>query len=90
MSGIHAHRAIQVIAKGVLADLASTITSGGTEENIAQRATQMIARRGAHHTWYYNCRALVLLGSRSCLSVSGCRLEIQPGPWTCLRLEAEC
>ncbi|NZA27694.1 aminopeptidase P family protein [Luteimonas sp. SJ-92] len=73
---MHAHQAAQVIAKNVLAELASTITPGDTEASIVQRATQMMARRGANDTWYYNCPALVLLGSRSCLSVSG--REYQP------------
>ncbi|MDH5821914.1 M24 family metallopeptidase [Luteimonas sp. RD2P54] len=76
MSNIEAHRAVQAIAKGVLAELASMITAGDTEQSIAQRATQMMAKCGAHETWYYNCPALVLLGSRSCLSVSG--REYQP------------
>lgn len=68
---MQAHQAVQAIAKGVLAELASTITFGDTERSIAQRATQMMASRGAHDTWYCNCPALVLLGLRSCLSVSG-------------------
>lgn len=67
---------MQAIAKGVLAELASTITFRDTERSIAQRATQMMASRGAHDTWYYNCPAFVLLGSRSCLSISG--REYQP------------
>ena len=80
MSSIQAHQEVQAIAKGVLVELASTITFGDTERSIAQRATQMMASRGAHDTWYYNCPAFVLLGSRTCLSVSG--REYQPSSET--------
>ena len=42
-----------------------------TERTIAERATSLLSARGLTETWYYNCPALVLLGSRSCLSLSG-------------------
>lgn len=50
VSTIQAHQAVQAIAKDVLAELAGTITFGDTEKSIAQRATQMMASRGAHDT----------------------------------------
>src|SRR5207302_843923 len=34
-----------------------------------------LCRRGFADTWYYNCPAFVLLGSRSCLSISGREYE---------------
>lgn len=65
------YEAIQAIAKGVLADLGPTISASDTESTIAARATAMLASCGVTDTWYYHCPALVLLGSRSCLSISG-------------------
>lgn len=71
MSRIEAHQTVQAVAKKVLNDLAVTIVAEDTERSIAQRATQMMAAHGIHDTWYYNCPAFVLLGARSCLSISG-------------------
>src|SRR5690349_20681993 len=65
------HRAVQRIARQVLADLAPTICASDTEFAIAQRAVASLRSRGIMETWYHNCPALVLLGSRSCLSISG-------------------
>jgi Xaa-Pro aminopeptidase len=71
MAAIDKHKKIQAIAKRVLAHLGPTITSRDTEESIAQRAAAMLATCGITDTWYYACPALVLAGSRSCLSISG-------------------
>lgn len=68
---IDQHRAVQAVAKAVLAELGKTIVSSDTERTIAERAVAMMTRRGIKDTWYYDCPAFVLLGSRSCLSVSG-------------------
>jgi Xaa-Pro aminopeptidase len=62
---------VQAIARSVLAELGGSIGPSDTERSIAARATTLLADRGIHETWYYDCPALVLLGSRSCLSVSG-------------------
>lgn len=71
MGLISAHREVQAVAKKVLAALGSTINPLDTERTIAERATAMLAREGVTDTWYYECPALVLLGSRSRLSISG-------------------
>ncbi len=65
------YRQVQSLAKRVLAELHSTITSEDTEQSIAQRARDLLTEYGAPETWYHGVHALVLLGSRSCLSVSG-------------------
>lgn len=65
------HRAVQAIAKTVLTELGPTIRRHDTEQTIAERAVRMMADRGVTETWYHACPAFVLLGSRSCLSVSG-------------------
>lgn len=62
---------VQAAAKAVLSVLGKTITPSDTERSIAERATALLRGHGITETWYYNCPAFVLLGSRSCLSVSG-------------------
>lgn len=76
MVEIEEYRRVQSIAKSVLASLAASITSADTERSIAGRATSLLATFGVRETWYHDCPALVLSGSRSCLSVSG--REYQP------------
>ncbi|MEQ1580978.1 MAG: M24 family metallopeptidase [Steroidobacteraceae bacterium] len=65
------HREVQAIAKNVLAELGQSIVPTDTEASIAERATSLLANAGVSETWYHNCPAFVLLGSRSCLSISG-------------------
>ena len=65
------HRAIQDAAKAVLTQLAREIRADDTERSIAARAYQGLCERGLPQTWYHDCPAYVLLGSRSCLSLSG-------------------
>lgn len=65
------HREVQAAAKAVLAALGESITARDYERNIAERAAALLAAAGFADTWYYKCPALVLLGTRSCLSVSG-------------------
>lgn len=62
---------MQAVAKDVLSVLGQSITPADTEASIARRATEMLAGRGVYETWYYDCPAFVLLGSRSCASLSG-------------------
>jgi hypothetical protein len=54
-----------------LAEIGGTLNPTDTERTIAARAAHMLAARGYPDTWYYDCPALVLLGSRSCQSISG-------------------
>lgn len=65
------HREIQSAAKAVLAQLAGDIGPDDTEHSIATRAYRGLCARGFPETWYHDCPAYVLLGSRSCLSISG-------------------
>ena len=62
---------IQTATKQVLSRLAVTITDQSTERTIACAAARMLAESGFPNTWYYDCPALVLLGNRTCESVSG-------------------
>jgi Xaa-Pro aminopeptidase len=68
---ISAHREVQSIAKAVLKELGHSIGATDTERTIAIRAASLLAEKGLTDTWYYSCPAFVLLGSRSCASVSG-------------------
>lgn len=42
-----------------------------TEASIAEVAADWLSELGINETWYYDCAAFVLAGSRSCLSISG-------------------
>jgi hypothetical protein len=68
---IEKYSKVQCIAKRVLRDLETEITCDSTEESIASKAIELLAAYGVNNTWYHNVPAFVLLGSRSCLSVSG-------------------
>jgi Xaa-Pro aminopeptidase len=68
---INAHRKIQDCAKAVLDQLPYLLTPEDNEQTIAVKAHRLLSQMGYPKTWYYDCPALVLLGSRTCLSVSG-------------------
>ena len=65
------NKPVQAAAKEVLQRLVEYITPESTESSIASTATAMLAERGYSDTWYYDCPAFVLLGSRSKASLSG-------------------
>lgn len=71
MTKLEQHKSIQGIAKSVLSQLKQHITPSSTEASIARFAIQALKALGISETWYHNTPALVLLGSRSCLSLSG-------------------
>ncbi|MFZ6863117.1 M24 family metallopeptidase [Undibacterium sp. Ji67W] len=68
---ISQHRQVQTAAKSTLARLENLITPEDTEKSIAVKAHELLKEQGYPGTWYYDCPALVLLGSRSCVSISG-------------------
>jgi len=72
---INQHRQVQTAAKSVLARLEQLITADDTEKSIALKAHGLLVEQGYPDTWYYTCPALVLLGSRSCVSISGKEYE---------------
>lgn len=65
------NRRAQSVAKEVLDILGASIGPTDTETSIASRAVEFMAERGVSETWYYDCPAFVLLGNRSCASLSG-------------------
>ena len=65
------NRSVQLKAKAAMSVIAATISASSTERTIASAAKAILADFGLIDSWYYECHAFVLLGSRSCLSISG-------------------
>ncbi len=65
------YKKVQKAAKEVHAQLCAFIDAKSTEQSIAEKAVELMLHQGISETWYYDTPAFVLLGSRSCLSVSG-------------------
>lgn len=68
---VYEYKKIQSIAKNVLDEIKSFIKPEISEKEIVEECKLLLKKHGIDETWYYDCPALVLLGSRSCLSVSG-------------------
>ena len=62
---------VQAKAKRVLGQITERISSRSTEKEISNTCIELLAEEGILETLYYQVPALVLLGSRSCLSISG-------------------
>lgn len=65
------YKRVQSIAKNVHDELMHLIAADSTEESIAKDAITLLNKHGIDDTWYHGVPAFVLLGSRSCLSISG-------------------
>ena len=65
------YKDVQKIAKKAHDHLGSFIHSESTEQSIVKKAIELLSDFGAKDTWYHGVPAYVLLGSRSCLSISG-------------------
>ncbi|WP_261841694.1 M24 family metallopeptidase [Aliamphritea ceti] len=65
------YKKVQSAAKEVHAQLGRFISSESSEQLISNKAIELMASMGITDTWYHGIPAFVLLGSRSCLSVSG-------------------
>ena len=72
---IKLYQKVQSAAKAVLADLSNFIDSHSTEKTIADVALELLQQQGITDTWYHGVPAFVLLGSRSCESISGREYE---------------
>ena len=62
---------VQQTAKQVLAEIMCIISPDSSEQSIISFAIDRLSQYELTQTWYYDCPALVLLGSRSCLTISG-------------------
>jgi Xaa-Pro aminopeptidase len=65
------YRQVQDIAKETMAFLGTQIASGMSEANIARLAEKHMYDLGVNSFWYYGVGALVLVGGRTGISVSG-------------------
>lgn len=65
------HKKVQSIAKEVHKRLGPTINKTSAEQTILDHAQTLLRDFGVPDTWYHDVPAFVLLGSRSCLSISG-------------------
>jgi Xaa-Pro aminopeptidase len=68
---LDAYKNIQSLAKKVHDRLHDYIDSRSTEESIVQKSVEILSEYGISETWYHGVPAFVLLGSRSCVSISG-------------------
>ena len=68
---VYEYKKIQSIAKNVLDEIRNFIKPENTEKEIVEQCKLLLKKHGIDETLYYDCPALGLLGSRSCLSVSG-------------------
>ena len=71
MNGIYPYLDVQDIALRVLRDIVPFIKSGNRECNVARVCAQLLEQYGAKDCWYHDVPALVLVGERTTLSVSG-------------------
>lgn len=65
------YKTVQEKAKEVLLKIIPYINKNSTEQSISKKCKELLRNKGIIETWYYEVHAFVLLGSRSCLSVSG-------------------
>jgi Xaa-Pro aminopeptidase len=71
MIELRTYQTVQSIAKSVHASLANLVSSESTEASIVEQSRALLCAYGVSETWYHDCPALVLLGSRSKISISG-------------------
>jgi len=71
MHRLSEYKSIQSIAKLVLDEIEKFVSSESTEKSIIEDCKNLLSKYGLTETWYYDVPALVLLGTRSCLSISG-------------------
>lgn len=72
---LHEYKNVQSIAKAVLNEISNYIKVGISESEIAKICTELMISKGVQKFWYHDVAALVLLGSRSKLSISGKNYE---------------
>ena len=71
MIDISTYLHVQDIAHRVLRDIVPIIKSGTRECTIVDECTQLLERYGVKDCWYHDVPALVLVGERTTISVSG-------------------
>lgn len=65
------YRNVQNIAKQTMNEISKHIETGVTEADIAYECERIMREKGIESFWYHDVAALVLVGERTTLSVSG-------------------
>lgn len=68
----------QNVARQTMSELHDFIKPGMNEEDIAQKALDLMEKKGSTSWWYHGVGAFVLLGKRSIESISGTVYEASP------------
>ena len=68
---LDAYKKIQSLTRKALERLRVHIDAESTEASVVKKSVEILAEYGISETWYHGVPAFVLLGSRSCLSISG-------------------
>lgn len=68
---IEKYKQVQNVARATINHLRNFIQEGCTEADIAHEAEAHLLKNGADGFWYYNIGAIVLVGKRTVLSISG-------------------
>ena len=68
---LYEYKKVQSLAKTVLSEISNYIKVGVSEQEIAQKCKDLMISKDIQKFWYHNVAALVLLGNRTKLSISG-------------------
>lgn len=74
------YRQVQGSAKDVMDIIADSLQEGITEREIKEIAEQLLRKKGIDSFWYYDIGALVFVGRRTLLSISGKEYEATDTP----------
>ena len=66
---------VQNIALRVLGEIVPYIKIGNRESSLVEVCAKLLAKYGASESWYHNLPALVLVGERTTLSISGANYQ---------------
>ncbi|MEK7633633.1 MAG: M24 family metallopeptidase [Patescibacteria group bacterium] len=65
------YKKVQTIAKETIESLKSFIKEGMSEKEIFQEAEKIMEQKGINSYWYYDAGAMVFVGKRTTISMSG-------------------
>lgn len=70
-SELEKYKQVQALAKDALTQLKEFISPGVSEAQIASRCDELLRINGADSSWYHGVGAMVFVGERTALSMSG-------------------
>ncbi|VVA44380.1 Methionine aminopeptidase [Candidatus Roizmanbacteria bacterium] len=65
------YKKVQTISREIIQFLRSFIKEGQSEKEIAEEAEKFMKQKGINSYWYYNLGAMVFVGKRTTISISG-------------------